>query len=257
MSIFPKLTLVGAGPGDPELISIKGMKAIQQADVILYDALIDDTLLEYAKQDALKICVGKRSNNHLFKQEEINRMIVAYAFNYGHVVRLKGGDPFVFGRGQEEKNYAEIFDIPVSVVPGISSAIAVAGNQGIALTKRGISESFWVVTATTSNGLLSGDISLAAQSSATVVILMGVSKLPEIAALYQNLGKEKIPVAVIQNGTTAQERYVVGSMNTILDQVEKEKIGTPAIIVVGEVVSDHHRFKESMAEFAYINSNHF
>ena len=129
MSIFPKLTLVGAGPGDPELISIKGMKAIQQADVILYDALIDDTLLEYAKQDALKICVGKRSNNHLFKQEEINRMIVAYAFNYGHVVRLKGGDPFVFGRGQEEKNYAEIFDIPVSVVPGISSAIAVAGKR--------------------------------------------------------------------------------------------------------------------------------
>lgn len=255
MSNPPKITLVGAGPGDPELISIKGMKAIQQADVILYDALIDNELLQYSKKDAIKICVGKRSNNHLFAQEEINRMLVAYAFNYGHVVRLKGGDPFVFGRGQEEKNYAEIFDIPVTVIPGISSAIAVPGNQGIALTKRGVSESFWVVTATTSHGKLSSDLALAAQSTATIVILMGVGKLAEIAELFQKFGKSEIPVAVIQNGTTAQERFVVGKMNTIVDQVEKEKIGTPAIIVVGEVVADHLRFKESIAEFALIHSN--
>lgn len=246
----PKLTLVGAGPGDPDLLSIKGMKAIQAADVVLYDALIDDALLDYAKPEALKIYVGKRADNHRYKQEEINRMIVAYAFNYGHVVRLKGGDPFVFGRGQEEKEYAEIFDIQVDVVQGISSSIAVPVSQGIPVTKRGVNESFWVITATTSNGDLSKDIALAAQSSATVVILMGVRKLPQIAELFQKLGKSDIPVAVIQNGTTANEKAAVGTMQTIVDQVNDAAIGTPGIIVVGEVVADHKYFRESVMAYA-------
>ncbi len=253
----PKLTLVGAGPGDPELLSIKGMKALQVADVILYDALIDDELLDYAKPDALKIYVGKRADNHRYKQEEINRMIVAYAFNYGHVVRLKGGDPFVFGRGQEEKEYAEIFDIPVDVVPGISSSIAVPASQNISLTKRGINDSFWVITATKSDGKLSTDIALAAQSNATVVILMGVRKLPQIAELYQKVGKTELPVTVIQNGTTKNEKSVVGTINTIVEQANDAKIGTPGIIVIGEVVADHKMFRESVAAYSVLSNQNF
>ena len=239
MKIEPKLTLVGAGPGDPDLISVKGMKAIQSADVILFDALIDIALLDYAKSDAIKIYVGKRANQHKFKQEEINRLIVAHAFNYGHVVRLKGGDPFVFGRGQEEKEYAEIFDIKVEVIPGISSSIAVPASQGIALTRRGVNESFWVVTGTTSEGKLSKDLELAAQSSATIVILMGIRKLPEIVALFQKHEKNNLPIAVIQNGTTHAEKHAIGTVRTIVEQVKNAGIGTPGIIVAGEVVGLH------------------
>lgn len=240
----PKLTLVGAGPGDPDLISIKGVKAIQEADVILYDALVDSVLLEYAQPDALKIHVGKRANNHRFTQQEINQLIVAHAFNDGHVVRLKGGDPFIFGRGQEEKEYAEIFNIEVAVIPGISSSTAVPASQGISLTKRGVNESFWVMTATTSNGQLSNDIAIAAQSTATLVILMGVGKLQEIVNIFKQEGKHDLPVAVIQNGTTINEKYAVGTVSTIVDQVVKEKIGTPGIILIGEVVADHKAFDD-------------
>lgn len=242
----PKLTLVGAGPGDPELISLKGLKAIQQADVILYDALVDSVLLEEAKEDCVKIYVGKRANKHHFRQEEINRLIVAHAFNDGHVVRLKGGDPFVFGRGQEEKEYAEIFNIPVEVIPGISSSIAVPASQGIALTQRGVNESFWVLTATTSNGQLSNDIALAAQSSATVVMLMGVRKLPQIAELFIQAGKCDVPAIVIQNGTTKNERFALGTVETIVDEVAAKQIGTPGIIVIGEVVSSHKEFEAAI-----------
>ncbi|MEZ5024005.1 MAG: uroporphyrinogen-III C-methyltransferase [Chitinophagales bacterium] len=246
----PKLTLVGAGPGDPDLISIKGVKALQDADVILYDALVDSVLLDYAKPDALKIHVGKRANNHSFSQQEINRLIVAHAFNHGHVVRLKGGDPFVFGRGQEEKEYAEIFNIETATVPGISSSTAVPASQGISLTKRGVNESFWVLTATTSNGQLSKDIELAAQSTATVVILMGVRKLPEIVELFTQEGKQDLPVAVIQNGTTVNEKYAVGTISTIVEKVANEKISTPAIILIGEVVADHKAFDEALLNLA-------
>ncbi len=248
MNRKPKLTLVGAGPGDPDLISIKGMKAIQNADVILYDALVDSALLENAKEDALKINVGKRANNHRFTQQETNRLIVAHAFNDGHVVRLKGGDPFVFGRGQEEKEYAEIFNIEVEVIPGISSSIAVPGSQGIPLTKRGVNESFWVLTATTSNGQLSNDIELAAQSTATIVILMGIRKLPQIVELFKAQGKQNLPAIVIQNGTTEHEKFAIGTIDTIVNEVAKEEIGTPGIIVLGEVVRDHTSFEEELLD---------
>ena len=135
----PKLTLVGAGPGDPDLITVKGMKAIASADVILYDALVDKDLLNYAKTDAIKIFVGKRGGKRSIKQEQINLLIVKYAYQYGSVVRLKGGDPFVFGRGHEELEYAENFGILTEIIPGITSAISVPALQGIPVTRRGIS----------------------------------------------------------------------------------------------------------------------
>ncbi len=232
----PKLTLVGAGPGDPELISVKGLKALQQADVILYDALVSPELLDHAP-DAIKVFVGKRAGNHSKEQDEINQLIVDYALKHGHVVRLKGGDPFIFGRGHEEIEYAEQFDIETHLIPGISSALAVPALCNIPLTRRNISESFWVVAGVCKKGTLSNDVRLAAQSTATVVILMGLNKLNEIVQLFVKEGKANTPTAVIQNGSLPGEKIVSGTVETIEAEVKKHHIGAPAIIVIGEVVS--------------------
>lgn len=245
-----KITLVGAGPGDPDLLTLKGLKAIQSADVVCYDALCNEALLVHAPNHARKIYVGKRANQHKMKQSEINLLLVQYALTHGHVVRLKGGDPFVFGRGHEEMSYAESFNIPVEVIPGISSAIAVPELQGIPVTHRGISQSFWVITGTTSTGELSKDIALAAQSTATVVILMGMNKLPEIVQTFQLHGKMETPAMVIQNGSLPNEKVAVGTVETIQSEVVVHQLGSPAIIVIGNVVGLHAHF----AEMAY-NSN--
>ncbi|MFM2284072.1 MAG: uroporphyrinogen-III C-methyltransferase [Bacteroidota bacterium] len=233
--IEPKLILVGAGPGDPELISVKGLKALQAADVVMYDALVSEELLQHAP-NAVKVFCGKRAGTHYMKQDEINRQIVEHAQLYGTVVRLKGGDPFIFGRGQEEVEYAEKHGIPTAIIPGISSATALATSRKIPLTKRGITESVWVTTGTTSCGALSDDIELAAQSSATVVILMGIGKLPEIVKVFLKYKPATYPMAIIQNGTLPDEKVVCGHLVTIQDKVAKENITAPVIIIVGEVV---------------------
>ena len=250
--IIPRITLVGAGPGDPDLITVKGLNAIASADVILYDALVNPELLKYAPIDSLKIYVGKRNNNHSYTQEQINLLLVDFAFSHGHVVRLKGGDPFVFGRGHEELTYAESFNIPTTIVPGLSSSIAVPELQGIPVTNRGTSESFWVITGTTSKGQLSEDIKLAAQSTATVVILMGLSKLKEIAEVFKSVGKQDAAVAVIQNGSLPTERIAMGTIDTIVDILKNEKITAPAVIVIGEVVKLHADFPMSLTNWEYL-----
>jgi uroporphyrin-III C-methyltransferase len=242
--VKPKVTLVGAGPGDPELITLKAVLALNKADVVLYDALVDRSLLKHAPNKAIKIFVGKRVGKHSCPQDEINRLCVENALKHGHVVRLKGGDPFVFGRGAEEIDYIEAFGIPTEVVPGITSAVAVPASIGIPVTKRGVSESFWAITATTSCGELSRDITLAAQSTATVVILMGTKKLPEIVKAYKMAGKSDIPVAIIQNGTTKEERIVAGTLQNIQNKALQSGIAAPAIIIVGEVVKESYRLKE-------------
>ncbi|PPL00223.1 uroporphyrinogen-III C-methyltransferase [Parapedobacter indicus] len=242
MNTYPKITLVGAGPGDSDLISLKGLKALSTADVVLYDALVDDALLEYIPKTALRVFVGKRASHHAYSQLEINQMMVNFARSHGHVVRLKGGDPFVFGRGGEELEYAAQHDIPTSVVPGISSSIALAGLQGIPLTYRGISESFWVITGATTTGSISRDIYTAAQTAATVVVLMGLNKLAEIVQIYQEAGKRKLPIAVIQNGSLPNEKVALGTMDTIVAHVKDRGIGAPAVIVIGEVVAKHKQF---------------
>src|SRR5690606_31992222 len=132
--IEPRITIVGAGPGDPDLISLKGVKALKSADVILYDALVDEALLAYAPQQAIKVFVGNHSGDENFSQDVVNQLMVDYALNFGHVVRLKGGDLFVFGRGYEELDYAASYNIETEIVPGISSAISVPGLQGIPVT---------------------------------------------------------------------------------------------------------------------------
>lgn len=239
----PRITLVGAGPGDAELITIKGIKALKTADVVLYDALVNEELLEFAPEHATKVYVGKRSGDHSHSQESINKLMIDYALNYGHVVRLKGGDPFVFGRGYEELDHAASYSIPAEVIPGISSSIGVPGLQNIPVTHRGISESFWVVTGTTMDGEVSHDLHEAARANATVVVLMGIRKLAEIARIYQDLGKSRMPVAVIQNGSMKNEKVAVGIIDTIVEIVQEKKITSPALIVIGEVVSLHPMFQ--------------
>lgn len=241
--IKPFVTLVGAGPGDAELITLKGIKAIREADVILYDALVNDELLDYAGPDCVKVYVGKRAERLSTSQDEINKLLVDYALNYGHVVRLKGGDPFVFGRGGEELDYVHAHQIETAVVPGISSSISLTGLQQIPLTYRGLAESFWVITGSTSETKLSTDLQLAVKSTATVVVLMGFAKLPQIVAQYQQEGKHNLPIAVIQNGSTTEERIVLGKVDTIIAQVAAANIGAPAIIVLGEVVAKHRQFE--------------
>jgi len=248
-----RLTLVGAGPGDPDLITLKGIKALQDADVILYDALVCKELLQYAPT-AIKIFVGKRVGCHKYTQDEINVLIVENAFNHGHVVRLKGGDPFIFGRGSEEINYVDNFGIPTDIVPGISSSMAVPANVGIPLTTRNVSESFWVITGCTSKRKLSKDLEIAAQSSATIVILMGMHKIKEITKVLQENGKGETPIAIIQNGTTANEKIGAGNVNHILEIVSEKKLSSPAIIIIGEVVKESMQLR-SIFEEVHTQSN--
>ncbi|QLE01765.1 uroporphyrinogen-III C-methyltransferase [Galbibacter sp. BG1] len=247
----PKLTLIGAGPGDPDLLTIKGMKALQSANVVLYDALVNPQLLEHAP-NASHIFVGKRKGCYAFQQEQINELIVSSAKNYGHVVRLKGGDPFVFGRGAEEMEYAISHGVESKFVPGISSALAVPAYQNIPITKRGSSESFWVITGTTKAHKLSDDVVLASKSNATVVILMGMSKLPEITALFKQQNKHELPVAIIQNGTTPEEKVGVGTIETIVDVVAKEELSNPAIILIGEVVKHREKLRKITQQVATV-----
>lgn len=250
LNLIPKLTLVGAGPGDPDLITIRGAKALAVADAVLYDALVHPDLLALAPADAVKVFVGKRAGQHSLVQDDINQLIVDHALKYGHVVRLKGGDPFVFARGQEEIAFAEAQGIPTEVVPGISSAIGVMGLQKIPVTRRGVSESFYLVTGTTQTEQLSADLALAAQTSATVVVLMGMKQLPKITAIYHNLGKGDLPVAVIQNGSLPNEQIAIGTVSTIEQLVAEKQMAAPSIIVLGEVVRYHARFEEVVEQLA-------
>lgn len=244
----PKLTVVGAGPGDIDLITLKAIKALEQADVVLYDALVNNELLGYVNPKAELIFVGKRRGCYRYQQEQINELIVARGFSHGHVVRLKGGDPFIFGRGAEEMEYAAKHGLEVAVVPGISSSLAVPAYQNIPLTKRGSSESFWVITGTTKQHQLSNDVALAAKSSATVIILMGMGKLSEIIQLFKKEGKNELPVAIIQNGTTPEEKIGIGTVDTIEEVVAKNNLSNPAIIVLGDVVNHRQQLHQVQQE---------
>ena len=232
-----KLILVGAGPGDPELITLKGAKALANARVVLYDALVHPDLLTHCKEDCTIIQVGKRGGQLSCKQEEINRLIYHYACEAGEVVRLKGGDPFVFGRGYEEIEFASKLGITCEVIPGISSTYAVPALAGIPVTLRGYSESFWVITGTTRDHVLSEDVALAARSTATVIILMGVHRLPEIVETYREIGRQNEPIAIIQYGSLKSQKIVSGKINNILKLAQEQQVGSPAVIVIGPVAA--------------------
>ena len=239
-----KVILVGAGPGDEELITVKGLQAIKNAEIIFYDALVNPSLLNHAANTAKLIYVGKRRNEKRFSQNEINQLLVDAAQQHKVIVRLKGGDPFVFGRGTEELNYIEDHGIKTEIIPGISSALAVPVIQGIPLTKRGLNESFFVVTGTTSNGQVSKDLEYAAMSSATLVILMGLKNLGTIMEQTLRHRDGRTPFAIIQNGTRDDEQIIldiIKNHDSINSQIDYSK---PGIIVIGNTVAEHPGFFE-------------
>ena len=232
-----KVILVGAGPGDKELITLKGIKAIKAADIIFYDALVNPELLEFARKNTELIYVGKRRNEKRFSQDEIHELLASAAYKYDVIVRLKGGDPFVFGRGSEELNYLENKGIQTEIIPGISSALAVPATQGIPLTKRGLNESFYVITGTTSDGSVSKDLKYGAMSNATLVILMGLKNIEPIIEETLKYRDESTPFAIIQNGTREGESIIpiqVIYKVKILSTGELEKLKA-RIVVRGDI----------------------
>lgn len=229
----PKLTLVGGGPGDPSLITLKATEALRSADVVLFDALVNNELLRYAP-NAQKVFVGKRRGWSRYSQDEINHLNVKLAHKCGSVVRLKGGDPMVFGRAQSEIDYAEKHGLIVEVIPGISSYSGIAAYNKVPITERGTSSGFWVLTGTNADGQLSNDIHFAAQSSSNILILMGTRKLSQIVQLFRAHHTEDYPVALVQNGTLPTEKVVVGQLSNIERLVEQEGIRNPAVIIIGE-----------------------
>lgn len=250
--IYPKLTVVGAGPGDPELLTVKAVKALKSAGVVLFDALVSKQVLKHVPVGVPRIFVGKRKSSHAYTQDQINQLIVSFAYTHGHVVRLKGGDPFVFGRGSEEIAYAASFNIDTAYVPGISSSIGVPGLSGIPVTHRGSSESFWVITGTTRHNALSEDVYAAAKTKATVVILMGLEKIAEIVAAFRKEGKENLPVAIIQNGSLNTENLVLGTVDTIEGIAREELTEGPGVIVLGEVVRQNPDFPNALQDWKYL-----
>jgi len=233
--IFPELFVVGAGPGDPELITVKAYKVLQTADVILYDNLANKELLSLARPECDVIYVGKQPYGAYTPQEEILEMIKHFAFSKGRVVRLKGGDPFIFGRGFEEILFARQHGIKTHFIPGISSMQAV-GLEDIPLTHRSVSEGIWVVTGTKKDGTLSGDLRLAMQSNSTVVIYMGMKQLASIAATYIEAGNGDMPAAIIQHASLPKQKMVKGLVKDIAAMAESKQLTHPAIIIIGPVV---------------------
>jgi len=234
-----KVYLVGAGPGDPGLITVKGLASLRQADVVIYDRLVDEGILYEAPAEAEKIYVGKSSNHHTLEQEAINKLLIEKARENKTVVRLKGGDPFVLGRGGEEAKALVENGIPFEVIPGVSSAVAVPAYAGIPVTYRGVASSFTVVTG---HKALREDSPIIewdklAQGSDTLLILMGLTNLAHIVEqLIKNNKPPSTPVAVITHGTTSHQRCVTGTLQDILSRVESENLEPPVVVVVGEVV---------------------
>ncbi len=231
----PILTLIGAGPGDPELITLKAVKALRRADVVLYDALANSVLLQHCSPNCEFIYVGKRGHTRSITQDSLNALIVEKAYEKGHVVRLKGGDPFIFGRGSEEINFARKRGVETTFIPGISS-IQALGAVDIPLTSRGLSDGFWVITGHKADASLSQDLALAAQSTATVVILMGMSRLARISEIFEVEGKGDTPAAIVQNASTADQKIGVGVVKNLPQIARDNDLTNPALIVIGDVI---------------------
>jgi uroporphyrin-III C-methyltransferase len=230
--------LVGAGPGDPDLITVKGLRCLRMADVVVYDRLIDPALLDEARPDAARIFVGKGAGYHTMPQEQINALLVAHARQGRVVVRLKGGDPFVFGRGGEEAAALAAAGIPFEVVPGVSAAIAVPAYAGIPVTHRGHGSLMTVVTAHECAPAAGVDWEALARVGGTLIIMMGVAALPRVTQRLRDGGlAPHTPAAVIEQGTTAQQRVVEGTLADIAERAAAANIHPPAITVVGAVAA--------------------
>ncbi len=234
-----KVYLIGAGPGDPELITVKGLRYLRAADVILYDRLISLDLLDEARADAERVFVGKGPHCHTMSQAQINALMIAYARSGCTVVRLKGGDPYVFGRGGEEALALAQAGIPFEVVPGVSSAIAVPAYAGIPVTHRDYASSVTIVTGHEGHGHAAPAVNweALAQLDGTLVVLMGVKALPDFTRRLLEAGlTPDLPAAVIQEGTTPRQRIVTGTLADIAERALAAGLSSPATTVIGRVV---------------------
>jgi uroporphyrinogen III methyltransferase/synthase len=238
--------LVGAGPGDPELMTIKGMKCLQKADVVVYDYHLNAQLLDYARRDAELIYAGKQSGHHAMTQDEINSVLVAKARINKIVCRLKGGDPFVFGRGGEEAEALVYAGVPFEIVPGVSSAIAAAAYAGIPLTHRKYSSSFAVIPGSETSTKPGSRVnwSRLATGVETLVFLMAVENIECVTeALMQNGRSPDTPVAAVRRGTRVDQTTIVGTLGTISGLMRSQNIRPPAVVIVGEVVKLRNTLK--------------
>ena len=239
-----KVALVGAGPGDPGLMTVRGLALLRRADVVVYDRLVDPRLLDEARPDAIRIFAGKATGAHTLPQGEINALLVRHAARGRRVVRLKGGDPFVFGRGGEEAEALAAAGIPFEVVPGVSSAVAVPAYAGIPVTHRGTASSFAVVTGheDEAKGESSVDWTRLANAVDTLVVLMGTRSLPRIARALLDAGRAPdTPVALVRWGTTDAQETVVGRLDDIATLAAAVRLAPPVVIVIGDVVALRER----------------
>jgi uroporphyrin-III C-methyltransferase / precorrin-2 dehydrogenase / sirohydrochlorin ferrochelatase len=235
-----EVTLVGAGPGDPELLTLKALRALQDADVILHDRLVPAAILDMARRDAERICVGKAAGGHGSTQGEINELLIEHAAQGKRVVRLKGGDPFMFGRGGEEIEALSKAEISFSVIPGITAAAGCAAYAGIPLTHRDYAHSVTFVTGHEDKDGREPDWRALARPGMTAVFYMGLARLEQIAAkLTQHGAGASLPAAVIAQGTLPNQRVITGTLATIALQAARAGVESPALLVVGEVASLH------------------
>jgi uroporphyrin-III C-methyltransferase len=231
--------LVGAGPGDPELITVKGLRLLQRADVVVYDRLVNCQTLQDCRPNAELIDVGKRPRQPSITQEQINQILIDRASTGRTVVRLKGGDPFVFGRGQEEMDACRAAKIRCYVVPGISSCLAAPASVGVPVTSRGLARSFVVLTGQTDLELPNADFDFRALASIdTVVFMMGHRTLAQLVQSLLDAGRNpSTPVVCVQNATTARQRMVLGKLYDIVERVEKAQMSNPMVTIIGDVAS--------------------
>ncbi len=239
-AVTGQVTLVGAGPGDPELLTLKALRALQDADVILHDRLVPAAVLDYGRRDAERISVGKTAGGAGTSQEAINGLLIEHALRGRRVVRLKGGDPFIFGRGGEELEALARARIPFSVIPGISAANGCAAYAGIPLTHRDHAHSVSFVTGHGEEGEPQPDWTALAQPRATAVFYMGLARLERIVArLTAHGAPPERPAALIARGTTAQQQVIVATLGSIGARALAQRIESPALLIVGEVAALH------------------
>lgn len=243
--------LVGAGPGDPGLLTLRGRELLESCDAVVYDDLVNPVLLDFAPRHAERIPVGKRAGLPCCSQDFINNLLIDRAQSGMRVVRLKGGDPFLFGRGGEEAEALNSAGVPWEVVPGVSSALAVPAAAGIPVTHRRLSSSVCIVTAHEHPGKSESRLKWEhlAKGADTLVFLMGFTNLEETAARLIEYGRPSdTPAAVIQWGTYAHQRVATGTLEDIASRVREADLGPPAVLVVGEVVALAERFERPVYE---------